>query len=93
MTSENHEHANEAPAEKMHQPLPVKGYTAQSNHATDAADATKKLEEQCLRHFETLAADVRLDCDPRCLSTAKTELQTAFMWAVRSIFKPKRIDL
>jgi len=78
---------------ELHQPLPVKGYTPQSSTATDAVDANKVLEEQCLRQFDQLGADVRLEPDPPSLALARTLLQEAFVWANRAVFKPKRIDL
>jgi hypothetical protein len=40
-----------------------------------------------------LESDEELAVDKRCLTIAKTELQTAFMWLNRAIFKPQRITL
>lgn len=77
----------------LHQALPVKGYSPQSGTATDAVNANKVLEEQCLRQLEAIRDDARLEADGRSLALAITKLQEAFMWANRAIFKPRRIDI
>ncbi len=74
-----------------HTPMPVAGYTAQSASNVDLANEGKMLEEQYLRWLDKLAAHP--DTDKRCVALGVTNLQTAAMWAVRSIFKPQRVKL
>lgn len=74
-----------------HKPMPVAGYTAQSHSNVDLANEGKKLEERYLRWLDKLAAHP--DTDKRCVALAVTSMQTAAMWAVRSVFKPQRIKL
>lgn len=72
-----------------HKPMPVAGYTAQPQTNIDLANEGKALEEQYLRWLDKLAAHP--DTDKRCVALGVTNMQTAAMWAVRSIFKPQRI--
>lgn len=74
-----------------HSPMPVAGYTSQTQSAVDLANEGKALEEQYLRWLDKLAAHP--DTDKRCVALGVTNMQTAAMWAVRSIFKPQRITL
>lgn len=74
-----------------HQPIPVAGYTPQSQTNIDLANEGKELEERYLRWLDKLAA--RPDTDKRGVALDVTNMQTAAMWAIRSIFKPQRIDL
>lgn len=74
-----------------HSPMPVSGYTTQSQSNVDLANEGKELEERYLRWLAKLAAHP--DTDKRCVALAETNMQTAAMWAVRSIFKPQRIKL
>lgn len=74
-----------------HQPIPVSGYTAQSQSAVDLANEGKALEERYLRWLDKL--DQHPDTDKRCVALGRTNVQTGAMWAVRSIFKPTRIAL
>lgn len=74
-----------------HAPLPVKGYTAQSQSNVDLSNEGKVLEERYLRWLDKLMAHP--DTDKRCVAIAKTEVQTGAMWAIRSIFQPQRITL
>jgi hypothetical protein len=68
---------------------PIKGYSAVSTKSANSVNINKQLEEQLLQRIEFLESDV----DKRCLAIAKTELQSAFMWLNRAIFKPQRITL
>lgn len=72
---------------------PIKGYSAISTKSADSVNINKQLEEQLLQRIEFLGSDEELAVDQRCLAIAKTELQTAFMWLNRAIFKPQRITL
>jgi hypothetical protein len=74
-----------------HQPMPVAGYTAQPQSNVDLANEGKELEERYLRWLDKLAAHP--DTDKRCVALGVTNMQTAAMWAVRSIFKPQRIKM
>lgn len=74
-----------------HQPMPVAGYTAQPQSNVDLANEGKELEERYLRWLDKLAAHP--DTDKRCVALGMTNMQTAAMWAIRSIFKPQRIKL
>lgn len=75
----------------MHQPIPISGYTSQSQSNVELANEGKALEEQYLRWLDKLAAHP--DTDKRCVALGVTNMQTTAMWAVRSIFKPQRIRL
>lgn len=74
-----------------HQGLPVAGYTPQSTEAVALANEGKVLEERYLRWLDRLAADPK--CDSRMVALARSQMQGAAMWSIRSIFQPKRIDL
>lgn len=86
-----------------HAPMPVAGYTSQSQSSVDLANEGKELEERYLRWIDKLnainmerdAAGIGRDgqFDPRCMAEARTCIQTGAMWAVRAIFKPQRIKL
>lgn len=84
-----------------HQPMPVKGYTAQSQANVDLSNEGKELEERVLRWIErvrlhasmTGVPDGNIDDRQRCAALAKTNVQDGFMWAVRAIFNPQRIKL
>lgn len=81
-------------------PLPVKGYTAQSDWKVALANEGKELEERYLRWLDKLAKMPTADrpgdppsIDARCIAEARTCIQTGAMWAIRSIFQPQRISL
>lgn len=76
-----------------HQPLPVKGYTPQSDAKTRLADEGKELEERVLRYIEKVQATVPQGETARYLALGKTNAQNAFMWTIRAIFNPQRIAL
>ena len=79
-----------------HQPMPVAGYTAQSDGKIALANEGKDLEERYLRWLDKLSGgrpDPTPICDPRCIAEARTCIQTGAMWAVRAIFQPQRIKL
>ena len=74
-----------------HQGLPVAGYKPQSDDNIKLVNYAKELEERCLRHIDALAQDPHTD--KRMAAIARTELQSAFMWANRAVFKPGRVSL
>lgn len=82
----------EVPA--VHEPLPVAGYTPQSEVNIALANRLKEAEERYLRILDDLT-DSRPQCpfDQRFIALARTHMQTANMFAVRAIFKPQRIAL
>lgn len=72
-------------------PLPVKGYTGQSNDNVALANRLKEAEVRYLRELDAL--DAAPSTDKRMVALARTKMQAAAMWAVRSIFQPTRIKL
>lgn len=84
-----------------HQPMPVKGYTPQSQSNVDLSNKVKEAEERVLRIIDSLEAEHRTNSKSpgemgerlRFLATGKTDLQKGFMMVVRSIFNPQRISL
>ena len=77
-----------------HAAMPVAGYSAQSQTNVDLANEGKRLEELYLRWLDSLDSNPNVGAiDKRCVALARTNMQTAAMWAVRSIFQPKRINL
>lgn len=72
-------------------PLPVKGYTGQSNDNVALANRLKEAEERYLRELDEL--DTFPNTDKRMVALARTHMQTAAMWAVRSVFQPTRVKL
>lgn len=76
---------------KKHQPLPVAGYTPQSDINLTLAQEGKELEERYLRWLDKLAANA--DTDKRDVALARTHIEFGAMRAIRSIFKPQRIKL
>lgn len=85
-----------------HKPLPIAGYTDQSNKNIDVVNENKRLEELVLRQLDkmikhNMEADAAglgasAQFDPRFLSLARTNLQQAFMWMNRAVLKPKRLE-
>ena len=73
-----------------HDPLPVGGYTKQSDEKIAAINENKQLEETVLKRLDALKADA--DIDQRWLAIGRTHIEEAFMAINRSIFKPRRID-
>lgn len=72
-------------------PLPVKGYTLQSNDNVELANEGKELEERYLRWLDKLKSIE--STDKRFVAEAFTCVQTGAMFAIRSIFQPTRIKL
>ncbi len=78
-------------------PLPVLGYTQQSEEKVRVVNRNKVLEEQVLRQIEgiedTLADEDNADPDfYRWTSIAKSHIQQGFMALNRAVFLPKRLE-
>lgn len=74
-----------------HQPLPVKGYSAQTDDKVAFVNDNKDLEERVLRRLDQMRATPEFD--QRMVSEAITCIQAAFMWANRAVFQPERVKL
>ena len=83
----------------QHQPLPVAGYTSQSDARVKLANEGKELEERYLRWLDKLAQEglpigaIPGIVDPRFVALARTHIQIGAMFAIRSIFQPTRVKL
>lgn len=89
----------------QHTGLPVAGYKPQSEENVVLANEGKALEERYLRWLDKLDNEAkRLDAanavdfvkpthDRRFIALARTHIQTGAMFAIRSIFRPGRINL
>lgn len=64
----------------------INGYRDLSQQEIDGINSLKEAAEQVGQLLESLK-DVP-GVDQRALAIAKTELQTGFMWAVRSVARP-----
>lgn len=73
-----------------HQPLPVSGYTEQSDSRVEMVNKNKALEERVLRRLDDLRT---LNVDQRWLAIGRTHIEEAFMAINRSIFQPQRSKL
>lgn len=84
-------------------PLPVKGYTPQSEGAIALVNEFKADEERLLRKLDhmqgigvdpwTVEAVKKLHYDHRWLAIARTHFQEGFMALNRAVFQPQRINL
>ena len=72
------------------QPLPVSGYTTQSDDNVSLVNANKRREEYILRVLDEMATMPEID--KRWLAVGRTHIEQGFMAINRSVFKPKRID-
>ena len=75
-----------------HAPMPVKGYTSQSDAKVAMANELKEAEERYLRILDRMRA-AGSEYDQRSVSEAFTCMQTGAMWAVRAVFQPQRVKL
>lgn len=71
-----------------HKPMPVLGYTEQSEDNVNLVNHNKVLEEEALLAVDLL--DHRDDVDHRWLAIGRTHMELAWMAINRSIFQPKR---
>lgn len=68
----------------------IVGYRTLDKKDLVAIEAVKQMEERCLRMGDNLK---NMGADARSVAIFVTEVQTAFMWLVRSIAQPTRIPL
>jgi len=74
-------------------PLPVAGYTSQSDDKVGLVNEHKAMEERILRRIDSLMPDSRRDIDPRWLAIARTHIEQGFMALNRAVFQPQRVKL
>jgi hypothetical protein len=73
-----------------HKPMPVKGYTNQSDQNIALVNQNKRIEEAVLRQLD-LIANVQ-GVEARWLAVGRRHIEQGFMEVNRSIFKPNRIQ-
>lgn len=73
-----------------HTPLPVSGYTKQTESKIEMVNHNKVVEENILRMLDKLAEMEEID--KRWLAIGRTHIEEGFMCINRSIFKPTRIN-
>lgn len=73
----------------MQKPLPVKGYTDQTDEKIALVDENKILEELVLRQID--AHREKNAIDQRLVDLAHTKIQEGFMLLNRSVFQPGRL--
>lgn len=90
-----------------HKPLPVQGYTPQSQENVDLVNEGKILEERVLRWLDkvqdrsvqhepvpnTILTRATFVYDQRFLAMGRSDIQKGFMLAYRAVFQPGRIKL
>ena len=74
-----------------HKPMPVAGYTTQSNENVRLVNLNKRNEERILWSLDVYAMNP--DVDARWLAIARTHIEQGFMAMNRAIFKPQRVKL
>ena len=75
--------------EKLHAVPPVSGYRPLSQAEVDLMNEGKALFNALGAYLDKLAKPGGdIVTDGRCISIARTEAQTAAMWAMRAITKP-----
>ena len=72
-------------------PLPIAGYTSQSDDAVATVNRNKQAEERLLRLLDELAATSGVD--QRWLAVGRTHIEQGFMAINRAVFRPTRIRL
>lgn len=77
--------------DQTHKPLPVLGYTSQSDEKVELVNKFKASEERLLRFLEDVAG--KEGTDLHSIQKAHIRLREAFMWINRAIFNPQRIKL
>lgn len=73
----------------MPEPLPVPGYTSQSEAAVALVAQNKMIEELVQRQIDLHTTNTAID--QRMVALARTNMQQAFMWLNRAVFQPERI--
>ncbi|WP_052373132.1 DUF7681 family protein [Amycolatopsis taiwanensis] len=67
-------------------PGTVQGYHAQTQDDIDLVNQIKTLESQVAELWKEVQR--RPSTDKRMAAIARTEIETGFMWLVRSVFQP-----
>lgn len=75
----------------LNKPLPIAGYTSQSDNAVTIVNANKQAEERVLRLLDELASTSGVD--PRWLAVGRTHIEQGFMATNRAVFRPTRVRL
>ena len=77
-----------------HKPLPVHGYTEQSQERVDLVNEGKQLEERVLRYIEKVdkVAAVTFG-QTRWTAIGRTHIEQGFMAVFRGVFNPQRTKL
>lgn len=65
----------------------ISGYRELTAAEIEQMNALKRMAAQVGAQLDEMAKEPGID--PRALAIARTELQTGFMWAVRSIARPE----
>jgi len=90
--SEQDKPAANPEAEEVHPPMPVEGYTEQSELRIQMVNLNKKMEEGFLRVFDNLAKSPDGAIDKRWLAIGRSQIEQGFMAVNRAIFMPQRIE-
>jgi hypothetical protein len=69
-------------------PMPVAGYTSQTEQNIALVNQAKRMEEHLLQHLDRLKESP--DIDQRWLAMGRTHIEQGFMFMNRAVFKPKR---
>lgn len=77
--------------DQKHDPLPVSGYTAQSDDKVSFVNGNKEIEEMAMRRLDQMKGNPAFD--QRMVALAITKTQEAWMWANRAVFQPTRVAL
>lgn len=77
-----------------HNPIPVAGYSPQSDEKIELVNFNKDVEERILRLLDGLQAGASLNgYDGRWLAIGRTHIEQGFMAVNRSIFRPGRVNI
>lgn len=76
---------------KEHQPLPVDGYTSQSDERVAIVNENKQHEERMLQRLDFLKEQPGVD--QRWLAIGRMHIEQAFMATNRAVFQPQRVTL
>jgi len=74
-----------------HDPLPVPGYTKQSDERIAAVAANKQTEERILRMLDEMKT--RPGVEQRWLAIGRTLMEESWMCINRAVFQPERVKL
>lgn len=77
---------------ETNEPLPVAGYTGQTDEAVEHVNRNKEVEEAILRQLDAMQLGPQ-KYDLRWVAIARTHFEQAFMALNRAVFRPQRIKL